>query len=310
MVYIVPLLPFRECWSFARAYLDDIVVFSNSWEEHLNHLCQVLECLQKAQLTVNMSKCQFGKSEVHYLGHVIGGGTLKPDPQKLEAVDDYPVPATKKEVRAFLGLSGYYRRFVPHFATIAEPLTELTKAKNPDKVKWTDRCERAFCKLKELLLTPPILKVAEPTKCYVLQTDASEQGLGAVLSQIDQNREEHPVAFASRKFLPREKNYSVIEKECLAIVWSLQVFHVYLYGQKFTIETDHQPLSWLERMKNNNQRLTRWALAVQPYCFEICHRSGRKNGNADGLSRGPLQLTEQMAVTTSSPSHQLKEGGM
>ena len=174
----------RECWSFARAYLDDIVVFSNSWEEHLNHLCQVHECLQKAQLTVNMSKCQFGKSEVHYLGHVIGGGTVKPDPQKLEAVDNYPVPATKKEVRAFLGLSGYYRQFVPHFATIAEPLTELTKAKNPDKVKWSDRCERAFCKLKELLLTPPILKVAEPTKCYVLQTDASEQGLGAVLSQI------------------------------------------------------------------------------------------------------------------------------
>ena len=118
------------------------------------------------------------------------------------------------------------------------------------------------------------------------------------------------MAFASRKFLPREKNYSVIEKECLAIVWSLQVFHVYLYGQKFTIETDHQPLSWLERMKNNNQRLTRWALAVQPYCFEICHHSGHKNGNADGLSRGLLQLTEQMAVTTSSPSHQLKEGGM
>ena len=236
----------RECWSFARSYLDDIVVFSNSWEEHLNHLCQVLECLQKAQLTVNMSKCQFGKIEVHYLGHVIGGGTVKPDPQKLEAVDNYPVPATKKEVRAFLGLSGYYRRFVPHFATIAEPLTELTKAKNPDKAKWSDRCERAFCKLKELLLTPPILKVAEPTKCYVLQTDASEQGLGAVLSRIDQNREEHPVAFASRKFLPREKNYSVIEKECLAIVWSLQVFHVYLYGQKFTIETDHQPFSWLE----------------------------------------------------------------
>ena len=295
----------RDCWHFARAYLDDIVIFSRSWEEHLVHLRKVLTCLQTAKLTINASKCQFGKDEVHYLGHVIGGGTVKPDPQKLEAVNNYPRPVSKKEVRAFLGLAGYYRRFVPHFATIAEPLTELTKGRNPDQVKWNEQCGEAFRKLKELLSTPPILKVAEPSKQYVLQTDASEQGLGAVLSQIRENGEEHPVAFTSRKFLPREKNYSVIEKECLAIVWSLQVFHVYLYGQKFSIETDHQPLSWLGRMKNNNQRLTRWALSIQPYCFEMRHRSGSSNNNADGLSRGPLQVEGQlaMAVTASSPSH-------
>ena len=294
----------RDCWPFARAYIDDIVIFSRSWEEHLVHLQGVFTCLQTAKLTINVSKCQFGRNEVRYLGHVIGGGTVRPDPQKLEAVNNYPKPVSKKEVRAFLGLAGYYRRFVPHFATIAEPLTELTKGKNPDQVKWNERCGEAFRKLKELLSTPPILKVAEPNKQYVLQTDASEQGLGAVLSQIGENGEEHPVAFASRKFLPREKNYSVIEKECLAIVWSLQVFHVYLYGQKFSIETDHQPLSWLGRMKNNNQRLTRWALSIQPYRFEIRHRSGSSNGNVDGLSRGPLQLGQlAMAVTASSPSH-------
>ena len=294
----------RDCWPFARAYIDDIVIFSRSWEEHLVHLQGVFTCLQTAKLTINVSKCQFGRNEVRYLGHVIGGGTVRPDPQKLEAVNNYPKPVSKKEVRAFLGLAGYYRRFVPHFATIAEPLTELTKGKNPDQVKWNERCGEAFRKLKELLSTPPILKVAEPNKQYVLQTDASEQGLGAVLSQIGENGEEHPVAFASRKFLPREKNYSVIEKECLAIVWSLQVFHVYLYGQKFSIETDHQPLPWLGRMKNNNQRLTRWALSIQPYRFEIRHRSESSNGNADGLSRGPLQLGQlAMAVTASSPSH-------
>ena len=280
----------RDCWSFSRAYIDDIVVFSRSWEEHLVHLGQVLRSLQRAQLTINVSKCQFGRSEVKYLGHVIGGETVKPDPQKLAAVKHYPQPGSKKEVRAFLDLTGYYRHFVPHFATTAEPLTELTKAKHPSKVKWDDGCEKAFCKLKELLLTPPILKVVDPTKPYVLQTDASEQGLGAVLSQTTRNGEEHPVAFASRKFPPREKNYSVIEKECLAIVWSLQVFHVYLYGQEFCIETDHQPLSWLERMKNSNQRLIRWALAVQPYHFKMSHRPGSKNGNADGLSRGPLPV--------------------
>ena len=139
-----------------------------------------------------------------------------------------------------------------------------------------------------------------PSPC----SGASEQGLGAVLSQIGENGAEHPVAFASRTFLPREKNYSIIEKECLAIVWSLQVFHVYLYGQKFSIETDHQPLSWLGRMKNNNQCLTQWALSIQPYCFEIHHHSISSNSNADGLSRGPLQLGQlAMAVTASSPSH-------
>ena len=128
----------RDCWSFARAYIDDIVIFIRSWEEHLVHLREVFTCLKAARLTINVSKCQFGKNEVRYLGHVIGGGTVRPDPQKLEAVNNYPVPVSKKEVRAFLGLAGYYRRFVPHFATIAKPLTELTKGKNPDRVKWND----------------------------------------------------------------------------------------------------------------------------------------------------------------------------
>ena len=155
---------------------------------------------------------------------------------------DYLTPVSKKQARAFLGLAAYYCRFVSHFSTIAEPLTDLTKSRNPDRVKWTDNCEVAFCKLKELLVSPPVLKVVEPDKPYILQTDASELGLEAVLSQLKDD-EEHTVAFASRKLLPREKNYSVIEKECVAIVWSLQVFYVYLFGQRFTIETDHQPLS-------------------------------------------------------------------
>ena len=188
---------------------------------------------------------------MHYLGHMIGGRQVKPDPRKLETVRDYPTPVSKKQVRAFLGLAGYYHRFVSHFSTIAEPLTDLTKSRNPNRVKWTDNCEVAFCKLRELLVSPSVLKVVEPDKPYILQTDASELELGVVLSQLN-NDEEHPVAFASRKLLPREKNYSVIDNECLAIVWSLQVFYVYLFVQRFTIETDHQPLSWLEKMKNAN----------------------------------------------------------
>ena len=136
---------------------------------------------------------------------------VKPDPQKLNAVRDYPTPTSKKEVRTFLGHAGYYCHFVPHFSTIAEPLTELTKGRNPDKVKWNDKRDTAFSKLKvkELLVMPPVLKVIEPNKPYILQTAASELGLGAVLSQLEESGKEHPVAFASRKLLPRERNYSV-----------------------------------------------------------------------------------------------------
>ena len=150
----------------------------------------------------------------------------------------------------------------------------------------------------------PVLRVVDPTKAYVLQTDASERGLGAVLSQRDQKGEEHPVAFTSRKLLPREMNYSTIEKECLAIVWALKFFHTYLYGQPFTIETDHQPLSWLHRMRNSNARLTRWALDIQPYHFEIKHRRGQDNGNADGLSRGAISMDGgKMTAINSDETH-------
>ena len=197
----------QDCWSFARAYIDDIVVFSGSWEEHFDHLHKVLKCLHEANLTIKIAKCQFGRKEVDYLEDLIGGGKVKPDPQTLQAVKDYPTPICKKDVRAFLGLAGYYYCFFLHFSTIAEPLTELTKGRNPDKVRWIGNCEAAFGKLKELLVTPPVLKVIEPDKPYILQTDISELELGAVLRQLGDNGKEHPVAFASRKLLPREKDY-------------------------------------------------------------------------------------------------------
>ena len=223
-----------------------------------------------------------------YLGHIIGGGKLQPDPKKLQAVKDYPRPLTKKDMQAFLGLVGYYRRFIPQFAAAATPLTDLTCKRQPQQVKWSAETEIAFRKLKSLLVETPVLGVAYPSQPYVLQTDASEKGLGAVLSQINRQGEEHPIAYASRKLLPRETKYSIIEKECLAVVWALKFFHVYLYGQSFVIQTDHQPLAWLQRMRNANPRLTRWALAVQPHCLTMEHRPGKNKGNADDLSRGAL----------------------
>ena len=216
----------------------------------------------------------------------MGGGVLEPEPGKVQAVKEYPQPETKKDVRAFLGLAGYYRWFIPNFAAVAVPMTELTRKGQPYQVRWTQRQGNAFQKLKDSLVQGPVLQVADPLEPYILQTDASDQGFGATLSQVDQSREEHPVAFASQKLLPRETRYSTIEKECFAIVWALRFFHVYLYGQSFTIKTDHQPLAWLQRMRSTNPRLTRWAIAVQLYCFSIVHWSGAANHNADGFSRG------------------------
>ncbi|XP_064389549.1 uncharacterized protein LOC135337548 [Halichondria panicea] len=277
------------CEEFAGCYIDDLVVYSKSWEEHLQHLQVVLERLQAAKLTLKPRKCQFGRREVRYLGHVIGGGKVRPDPQKLQAVAEYPRPQTKKDVRAFLGLVGYYRKFTPNFADIAVPLTDLTRKKKPEKVIWTGECDQSFIALKETLLKHPVLEVFDPNKQFLLQTDASERGLGAVLSQRDSEGQENPIAFASRKLQPRERNYATIEKECLAVVWALKIFYTYLYGRKIEVQTDHQPLAWLHKMQNANARLTRWALAIQPYQLEITHRRGVSNGNADGLSRaGPL----------------------
>ena len=280
----------RDCQDFARAYINNIAVFSHSWEEYLSHLQQFFNRLQLAGLTVKLKKCRFGGQEVSYLGHVIGGGRLLADPTKLQAVRDYPRPVTKRDVRAFLGLVGYYRRFIPHFATVAAPLTDLTCKCRLQHVTWNAETEIAFQKLKDLLVETPVLGVADPSRSYVLQCDASERGLGAVLSQADRQGDEHPIAYASRKLLPRETKYSTIEKN----VWpsALKFFHIYLYGQSFVIQTDHQPLAWLQRMKNSNSRLTRWALAVQPYCLTLVHRKGADNGNADGLSHGTQDMND------------------
>ena len=166
---------------------------------------------------------------------------------------------------------------------VAAPLTDLTRKGQPDKVQFTESCRDAFETLKGLLLRAPILRVADPGKPFILQTDTSDRGLGAVISQKDEKGDEHPVAYASRKLFPREINYSVIKKECLAIVWALRYFNTYLYGQEFTVQTDHQPLAWLQKMKNMNHRLTRWALSIQPYRVTVQHRKGCSNGNADGL---------------------------
>ena len=253
---------------FAKAYLDDVVIFSSSWEDHLRHVRIVLSRFKEAGLTVKVSKCQFA---CNYLGQ--------------EAIKKYPVPVTKTQVRSFLGLTGYYRRFIPNYATVAYSLTELTRKAKPEKVEWTEECSKAFEGLKQILMSEPVISSADFSKPFILQTDASEVGVGAILSQTDDEGLDHPVAYFSRKLLPKEQKYSTIEKECLAIKLGVQVFHVYLFGKPFEIQTDHRALQWLDSVKDSNNRLLRWSLMLQPYSFSIKHRKGVENANADCLSR-------------------------
>ena len=261
------------------------MIYSDSWEEHLLHIKKVFDRLKGAGLTAKPKKCQFGMKQCIYLGHVVGNGNIRPEQSKIEAVMTFQVPQTKKQVRAFLGVTGYYRKFIHNFATIAAPLSDLIRKNRPNRVEWTPACDKAFDDLKKQLCSDPVLKSPDFSKAFILQTDASNRGVGAVLSQIGDDNEEHPVAYFSRKLLLREEKYSTIEKECLAIKLAIQAFRVYLLGKPFTIQTDHRSLEWLDRLKKNNARLTRWSLALQPYQYTVKYRTGKSNSNADGLSR-------------------------
>ena len=283
----------RGLESFSGDYLDDIAIFSDTWEEHLRHIKKVLLCLRESNLTAKPRKCQFGMQECVYLGFVVGNGHVKPDPTKLKAVEEYPVPETKKQVRGFLGLTGYYRRFIEDYAQVAVPLTDLTRKSLPDRVKWTPSCEAAFVSLKKTLCQSPILSNPDFNKTFYLQTDASNRGVGAVLSQLAEDGQDQPIAYFSRKLLPREVKYSTVEKECLAIKLGIEAFRVYLLGRTFIVQTDHRSLVWLDKLKDKNARLERWSLILQQYSFTVQHRKGLANGNADELSRASLDYPDQ-----------------
>ena len=269
------------------AYLDDLIIFSHSWAEHLVHIREVLSRLQGAGLTAKPSKCHFGMLECTYLGHVVGKGVVQPEPSKIQAVINFPIPSTKTQVRGFLGLTGYYRRFIPNYAAMVAILTDLTKKSASVQVQWSEQCNHVFDELKRILCCSPVLRSPDFKKPFVLQTDASDRGVGAVLSQRNEAGDDNPIAFFSKKLQPREERYSTIEKECLAIKLAMQAFRTYLIGRHFTVETDHRSLVWMDKLKDSNSRLTRWSLSMQPYNFTVVHRAGQANGNADALSRAP-----------------------
>lgn len=275
----------KDCQGYCKQYIDDVAIYSNTWEEHLVHLDIVLSKIQNAGLTIKPVKSKIAQSQVSYLGHTVGNGQIKPMLNKLESVQEFPTPVLKKNVRAFLGLSGYYRKFVPQYATISKPLVDLTKKAQPNAVCWTPECEEAFKSLKEALVSAPILATPDFGKPFLLQTDASKVGIGAVLSQIDDQCREHAIVYLSRKMLPNELNYSVPEKECLAVVYAINKLRYYLQGHQFTVVTDHQALKWLENTRASHNRLMRWSLILQQFTFQVQYRKGIVNTNADGLSR-------------------------
>ncbi|GBN62197.1 Retrovirus-related Pol polyprotein from transposon 297, partial [Araneus ventricosus] len=267
-------------------YLDDIIIVGRTFEEHLNNLRKVFQRLQKANLKLNLKKCRFFQKEVTYLGHVISAEGVKTDPEKIKAVVDWPRPETVHDLRSFLGLCTYYRRFVKNFSTIAKPLHKLTEAKS--NFNWTEECEKSFNSLKQALTSSPILTYPRTDKDFILDTDASNEGIGAVLSQNIGN-EERVIAYFSKSLGKPERNYCVTRKELLAIVKSIEHFHHYLYGRKFLLRTDHASLRWLLNFKEPEGQIARWIQRLQEYDFEIQHRKGTSHGNADALSRRPCK---------------------
>ena len=265
-------------------YIDDICVHTDNWVDHIKVLKHVLCRIREAGLTVRPSKCKIGFSNVEFLGHSIGQGEKELHPANVEKVLEAPRPETKKAVRSFLGLTGYYRSYIPNYATIAVPLTELTKKGRPQKVEWGELQEHAFMMLKECLTSNPVLRLPDMAKDFILRTDASNLGVGAVLMQ-EHDDELFPVAFASKKLSDRKKRYSTIERECLALVWAIKRFQVYLYGKLFTIQTDHQPLTYIDRCKLDNPRIMRWAMFLQTYSIHIESIKGSANVGADYMSR-------------------------
>lgn len=284
-------------------YLDDLVIFSTSLQEHINNLEKVFKRLRESNFKIQLDKSEFLKLETAYLGHIISRDGIKPNPDKITAIQNYPLPKTPTEIKRFLGLLGYYRKFIPDFARLTKPLTQCLK--KGSKITLNSDYVNCFEKCKTLLTNDPILQYPDFTKEFILTTDASNLAIGAVLSQGTIGSDK-PIAYASRTLNTSEINYSTIEKELLAIVWATKYFRPYLFGRKFKIITDHKPLQWVMNLKEPNSRLTRWRLKLSEYNFTVIYKQGKFNTNADALSRIELcnEETSSIAVnpTVNQPS--------
>lgn len=284
-------------------YLDDLLVMGRDESEHLKNLDRVLRCLQENGLRVKKSKCEFGRTQIEYLGHVLDEKGVYPSEDKVRAIQDAPTPTNVKELRAFLGLVNYYGRFVPQQSTVLAPLYRLLK----DQVTWRwNKAEQdSFNKCKELLTSDKVLVHYDQSLPLTLACDASAYGIGAVIQHTTPDGKEHPIAYASRTLSSAEKKYSQIEKEALSLVYGVKKFHQYLWGRQFNLVTDHRPLLTLFGEHKGlptmaAARIQRWAIVLSAYNYHIVYRQSNKHGNADGLSRVPLSETKDAGTETIS----------
>lgn len=267
-------------------YVDDVIIVSESFEHHMSLLSRVLEKLKLANLTINLSKSQFFRSQLKYLGYIVDANGLHADPEKVESIYNYPTPSNRKEVRRFIGTASWYRRFIPNFSKLATPLNKLTsQGKNAPPFFWSQEADEAFKKLKECLVSAPILACPDYSKPFCVHTDASDYGIGAVLTQSLDN-EEKVIAYMSKSLTKQERNYSATEREALAVLAAIEHWRCYLEnGMKFTVFTDHSSLKWFLNLNNPTGRLARWGVRLSAYNFEIRHRRGADNVVPDSLSR-------------------------
>ncbi|GJZ68630.1 putative reverse transcriptase domain-containing protein [Tanacetum coccineum] len=263
---------------FVIVFIDDILIYSKNKQEHAEHLKLILELLKKEQLYAKFSKCEFWIPKVQFLGHVIDSQGIHVDPAKIESVKDWASPKSATEIRQFLGLAGYYRRFIEGFSKIAKPMTKLTQKKI--KFEWSDKAEAAFQLIKQKLCSAPILALPEGSEDFIAYCDASIKGLGAVLMQ-----REKVIAYASRQLKIHEKNYTTHDLELGAVVFALKIWRHYLYGTKCTVFTDHKSLQHILDQKELNMRQRRWLELLSDYDCEIRYHPGKANVVADALSR-------------------------
>lgn len=283
-------LNYESCF----VYLDDLIVFGRNLLEHNMNLVKVLGRLRKVNLKLNPIKCNFLQKEILYLGHIISDKGVAPDPEKITTIQHFPTPQDAQAVKRFVAFANYYRSFIPNFAHLSAPLNKLTR-KN-QVFNWTQECQEAFEILKTKLTVSPVLQYPDFSKnnTFILKTDASGVAVGAVLC----NSNDKPVAYASRTLNKAEKNYCTIEKELLGIVWAVKHFRPYLYGRKFSIQTDHRPLVYLFNMTNPSSRLTKFRLILEEYDFEVSYIKGKANVTADALSRIEIPSEIQSALQT------------
>jgi hypothetical protein len=286
-----------ELW----VYIDDIIVFSDTAEEHARRLENVFQRFEKANLQLHPGKCVFAQPQVQYLGFVLSEAGVSASPEKVKAVREYPTPRSVKDVRAFLGLASFYRRLVPRFAELAKPLTTLTR-KN-QQFSWGPSQQEAFLALKERLCTTPVLAYPNFELPFILTTDASKTAVAAILSQV-QNGVERPIAYGSRQLCQSEQSYSAAESEMLALFWATKHFRCFLIGKQFLVRTDNSALTYLRNFSDHNSRLLRWSLRLSELDFVIENRAGSKISHVDALIRHVGAITNKNSLDKQNILHE------